>query len=137
MALESPAAGLARDRSATEHLILVVDDDPGIVGFLELALADEGYQVRAAVNGRDGLTRIAEGRPDLILLDMNMPGMDGWQFCAELRQRGPELSSIPIVVMTAARDASLRSREVGAQGFLGKPFDLDQLFRTISGLLGC
>jgi len=114
---------------------LVVDDDPGIVGFLELALEDEGYRVRAAVNGREALSRVSEGRPDLILLDMNMPGMNGWEFCSELRERGPDFSSIPIVVMTAARDASLRSREVGAQGFLGKPFDLDQLFRTIAGLL--
>jgi CheY-like chemotaxis protein len=135
MALNSPALGLARDSGATDNLILVVDDDPGIVGFLELALTDEGYRVRAAVNGSEALVRVSEGRPDLILLDMNMPGMDGWEFCSELRGRGPDFSSIPIVVMTAARDASVRSREVGAQGFLGKPFDLDQLFRTIAGLL--
>ncbi|HTE84767.1 MAG TPA: response regulator, partial [Dehalococcoidia bacterium] len=115
--------------------ILVVDDDPGIVGFLELALIDEGYAVRVAANGREALKQIAEFCPNLILLDMNMPVMDGWEFCQRLRSRGTVEGSIPIVVMTAARDAADRSRDVGAQAFLGKPFDLDHLFRVISSLL--
>jgi CheY-like chemotaxis protein len=115
--------------------ILVVDDDPGIVGFLELALVDEGYAVRAAANGREALDQIAQRRPDLILLDMNMPVMDGWEFCNQLRRRDSSVSGIPIVVMTAARDAASRSREVDAQGYLGKPFDLDHLFNTIDSLL--
>jgi CheY-like chemotaxis protein len=115
--------------------ILVVDDDPGIVGFLELALGDEGYQVRVAANGRDALGQIAAGRPSLILLDMNMPIMDGWEFCDQLRRQNADIGSIPIVVMTAARDAAMRCREVGAQGYLGKPFDLDHLFNTIETVL--
>jgi DNA-binding response OmpR family regulator len=114
--------------------VLVVDDDPGIVGFLELALADEGYEVRVAANGREGLAETRQRRPDVILLDMNMPVMDGWEFCRQLRQSG-DLGSIPIIVMTAARDAAARSNEVGAQGYLGKPFDLDHLFNTIESVL--
>jgi CheY-like chemotaxis protein len=115
--------------------ILVVDDDPGIVGFLELALEDEGYAVRAAANGREALDEISSERPDLILLDMNMPVMDGWEFCSQLKGRGAAFNGIPIIVMTAARDAASRSLEVGAQGYLGKPFDLDHLFQTIDSLL--
>jgi CheY-like chemotaxis protein len=124
-----------RSSTVAGSLILIVDDDPGIVGFLQLALSDEGYRIGTAPNGREALARIGERRPDLILLDMNMPVMDGWEFCEELRQRGAVQSSIPIVVMTAARDASKRSREVGAQGYLGKPFDLDQLFEIVASLL--
>ena len=123
------------ERSATHPSILVVDDDPGIVGFLELALIDEGYAVRVAANGREALDQIGVCCPSLILLDMNMPVMDGWEFCQKLRRRGTAEGSIPVIVMTAARDAALRSHDVGAQGFLGKPFDLDHLFRVISSLL--
>ncbi len=129
------SAALADERTASGPSILVVDDDPGIVGFLELALIDEGYAVRAAANGREALEQMREFRPSLILLDMNMPVMDGWEFCRRLRSRGPADSSIPIVVMTAARDAAVRSRDVGAQGCLGKPFDLDHLFGVIASLL--
>ena len=121
------------DSSTRGSTILIVDDDPGIVGFLELALGDEGYGVRSASNGQEALDRIADRRPDLILLDMNMPVMNGWEFCEQLRQR--RINSIPVVVMTAARDALVRSQEVGAQGCLGKPFNLDQLFQTLDGLL--
>lgn len=113
--------------------ILIVDDDPGIVGFLELALSDEGYRVASAGNGREALARISGELPDLILLDMNMPVMNGWEFCDQLRAR--QVTSVPIVVMTAARDALVRSQEVGAQGYLGKPFNLEQLFETIERLL--
>ena len=115
--------------------ILVVDDDPGIVGFLGLALVDEGYSVRSAANGKDALEQVAQSQPDLILLDMNMPIMDGWEFCQQLRGRGAAYGSIPIVVMTAARDAATRAREVSAQGFLGKPFDLEHLFEMVNTLL--
>ena len=113
-------------------MILVVDDDAAILGFLELALLDEGYEVYTARNGREALAQIDQQPPDLILLDMNMPVMNGWEFCEELRGRN---TAIPIVVMTAARDASARSREIGAQAFLGKPFNLDEMSQTVRGLL--
>ena len=121
--------------TAVAASILVVDDDPGIVGFLELALMDEGYAVRAAANGNEALQHLAERTSDLILLDMNMPVMDGREFCERLHRRGPGYPSIPIVVMTAARDAAISSNQVGAQGFLSKPFDLDHLYRVISSIL--
>lgn len=124
---------MSGSESRASGRILVVDDDPAIVGFVELALSDEGYTVRSARNGREALADISQVRPDLILLDMNMPVMNGWEFCDQLRMLGD--SSIPIVVMTAARDASARRQEVNAQGYLGKPFNLDQMFETIADLL--
>lgn len=136
MAHNESLAFASNARGAALTSILVIDDDPGIVGFLELALGDEGYDVRVAANGREGLAETRVRRPDVILLDMNMPVMDGWEFCEQLRGSAAELNSIPIIVMTAARDAATRSSEVGAQGFLGKPFDLDQLFHTIERVLG-
>ena len=135
MAGTNTTVARAEERTAPNPSILVVDDDPGIVGFLELALMDEGYAVRVAANGREALDQVSQWRPNLILLDMNMPVMDGWEFCRKLRSRGAAEESIPVVVMTAARDAASRSQDVGAQGFLGKPFDLDHLFRVISSLL--
>ena len=128
-----PWAVTFTDARRSAGSILIVDDDPAIVGFLELALADEGYEVRSAGNGRDALDKVGEHSPDLILLDMNMPIMNGWEFCEQLPQHASK--AIPIVVMTAARDASARSREVGAQAFLGKPFNLEHMFRTIRDLL--
>ncbi|MGI8549659.1 MAG: response regulator transcription factor [Dehalococcoidia bacterium] len=133
MRVELPATDAAANPAFPTQSILIVDDDPAIVGFLELALIDEGYEVRSATNGLDALQVVAEMVPDLILLDMNMPIMNGWEFCAQLRK--DQSGTIPIVVMTAARDASTRSREVGAQGYLGKPFNLDVMFQAIKGLL--
>jgi CheY-like chemotaxis protein len=124
----------AAQETARKASILVVDDDPGIVTFLELALLDEGYEVHSAANGREALDQVGASHPDLILLDMNMPVMDGWEFCSQLRSRGSD-GAVPIIVMTAAREAPSRSLDVDAQGFLGKPFDLDSLFGAISSLL--
>jgi CheY-like chemotaxis protein len=132
--IRSEPAALSSNGSAMPS-ILVVDDDAGISGFLRLALIDEGYAVSVAANGQEALDHVREHCPNLILLDMNMPIMDGWEFCQKLRNCGSAEGSIPIVVMTAARDAANRSREVGAQGFLGKPFDLDHLFRVVSSIL--
>lgn len=132
-AIGMPWAVTSTDNRRIEGSILIVDDDPSIVGFLELALADEGYEVRSAGNGREALARIGEQSPDLILLDMNMPIMNGWEFCAQLPRHTAQ--AIPVVVMTAARDAFARSREVGAQAYLGKPFNLDHMFQTIRDLL--
>ena len=79
---------------------------------------------------------ISSERPDLILLDMNMPVMDGWEFCSQLKGRGAAFNGIPIIVMTAARDAASRwLGRLAPRGYLGKPFDLDHLFQTIDSLL--
>jgi CheY-like chemotaxis protein len=109
--------------------ILVVDDDASIRSFIELALDTEGYQVVTAPNGALALDAAGHGEPDLILLDMRMPVMDGWTFARAYRSRpGPHA---PIVVLTAARDASARAAEINADAHLGKPFDLDELLGIV------
>lgn len=105
--------------------ILVVDDDDGIRGFVQLALEDEGFEVLAARDGREALTTLGRQPVDLILLDMRMPGMDGWRF-AEAYAAAPGVHA-PIVVMTAARDEATLVEEVGAAAVIAKPFDLQDL----------
>jgi DNA-binding response OmpR family regulator len=114
--------------------VLVVDDDPGIVAFIRLALEDEGYEVRTAPNGQEALQRAAEFAPHVILLDMNMPVMSGWEFAEAYAERAPPPPA-PIIVITAAGDAATRARQLGAAGFLGKPFDLDELSARVAAVL--
>src|SRR5918995_882567 len=111
-----------------DPLILVVDDERDIRSAVAEMLALEGYDVDEAANGADALAAVDRRRPDLILLDMRMPVLDGWGFAAELRRRG---SQIPIVVMTAARDAARWAAEITATAFVSKPFGYDELIRTV------
>ena len=105
--------------------VLVVDDDPDIGEFVTLALTDHGYDVATALNGEVALRSAEERPPRLIVLDMRMPGMDGWEFARRYRQRpGPHA---PIVVFTAARNAGERASEIAADAYLAKPFSLDDL----------
>jgi CheY-like chemotaxis protein len=113
--------------------ILVVDDDESIRQFIEMALADRGYEIVTAEHGRAALERIAAARPDLILLDMRMPVMDGWAFAQAYRKApGPHA---PVVVLTAARDAEQSATQIVADAFLAKPFDLKSLHEVVAGLL--
>jgi CheY-like chemotaxis protein len=108
--------------------ILIVDDDVSIRTALVAFLEDEGYSVEAATNGAEALRCIARRRPTLVLLDMRMPIMDGWDFAAELRARGLD---IPLVVMTAARDARRWAEEISATAYVAKPFDLAELLSKL------
>jgi CheY-like chemotaxis protein len=114
--------------------VLVIEDDPDMRGLLVLMLEEEGYVVRSAANGSVGLQAARAERPDLILLDMKMPVMDGWEFARRYREEGAERS--PIVVMTAADDPRTPAAEIGAAGSLGKPVDLTVLFDTVKRISG-
>lgn len=120
--------------TATSPLVLIVDDDPDMLDTTEEALVARGYRVVTAKNGQEALQRVAETRPQLILLDMRMPVMDGWAFARAFRERYGR--TIPIVVVTAAEDSKLRADEIGAEGELGKPFELDDLYAVVSDLVG-
>jgi CheY-like chemotaxis protein len=110
--------------------LLVVDDEASIRDVLELILSQEGYEVATAPNGAAALSWLEQATPALILLDMKMPVMDGWQFAREYRQRpGPHA---PIVVITAATDAAQRAREIAADAYVAKPCALDDLFRVVA-----
>jgi DNA-binding response OmpR family regulator len=109
--------------------ILVVDDDDAIRAFVAMALADEGYAVREARDGREALAAAAADQPCAILLDMRMPTMDGWAFAAAYRARTDRPA--PLVCMTAAADVARRGAEIAAEAALAKPFDLDDLVATV------
>jgi CheY-like chemotaxis protein len=116
--------------AAPRPLILVVDDDAAIRSFVAEALRDEGYLVTEAGDGRAALSAVDRDRPGLILLDMTMPVMDGWQFAAAYRRLpGPHA---PIVCVTAAHRAAERAAQIMAEAALPKPFDLDGLLDLVA-----
>ena len=109
--------------------VLVVDDDDTIRELVQMALADEGYDVVSAPHGAAALDLVGQIDPDVILLDMRMPVMDGWEFARQYRERpGPHA---PIIVVTAAVDAADRAAQIGADGYLPKPFELDDLLDLV------
>ena len=108
--------------------VLVVDDDASIRELLTTALGEGGYEVVPATNGEDALAVRERWRPDVIVLDLMMPVMDGSTFAKRLRER----DDIPIVVLSAANDLERHAKSVGAADVIGKPFDLDQLIPTVA-----
>jgi two-component system response regulator MprA len=113
--------------------ILVVDDDSSIRQVIAYALGDEGYQVDEASDGEAALASVGRQHPDLILLDMKMPGVDGWEFARLYRERYERVA--PIIVLTAARDAAQRASDINAVSYIPKPFDLDALLERISAVM--
>lgn len=108
----------------TEHrCILVVDDDEDLRDLLAITLSSDEISVECAENGLEALQALEHLHPDVILLDMKMPVMDGWEFCRRLEGR----EHPPIVVLTAASDPAERAREVNADAWLGKPFESAEL----------
>ena len=123
-------------RPARGPLILIVDDDPGLRGFVRAALEYDGYAVREAGNAEEGLQALDEEPPDLILLDVMMPKVDGWEMLRRVQERHG-VGSIPVLMFSgkvderAAADAASR----GAHGFIGKPFDPQQLIESAKQML--
>ena len=107
---------------------MVVDDDPDIRELLFTALEDEGFEVVPAANGQEALAVIRTFRPDVIVLDLMMPVMDGWQFATELRSRDED---IPLVLLSAARDLKAHQKTLSAADVIEKPFDLAELLPKI------
>jgi CheY-like chemotaxis protein len=113
--------------------VLVVEDDLDLLGLMEMVLQEAGHRVGPGGDGRRALGRVWEEMPGLILLDMRMPVMNGWEFAREFRARHGR--ACPIVVVTAAENAQLRAAEVEAEGFLSKPFDLEDVLQLVSRFL--
>ncbi|MHB8573876.1 MAG: response regulator [Dehalococcoidia bacterium] len=122
--------GIAEDRPGylPAAPILVVDDEPDIRTVVRMCLEGEGYTVSLAVNGRDALERITTQRPAVILLDLNMPVMTGWELVGELRAR---CIDVPVLFMSAGRAAKIDAERYGVAGWLPKPFDLDELLDCV------
>ena len=113
--------------------ILIIDDDPHISEALRLYLEKEGHEIRNAYNGTDGVAMFKSIAPDLVLLDIMMPGKDGWQVCREFR----EISSKPIIMLTAKGEVfdKVLGLELGADDFLAKPVDMKELSARIKAVL--
>ncbi|WP_366923194.1 response regulator transcription factor [Metallumcola ferriviriculae] len=116
-----------------EARILIIDDDSKITNFLTRSLKFEGYQVLAANDGITGLNLAEEHRPDLIILDVMMPGMDGIEVCRQLRKS----YSVPILMLTAKDEVSDRVKglDAGADDYLVKPFSLEELLARVRAQL--
>ncbi len=115
------------------HKILVVDDDETLLRFVSEYLKREGFQVLTADRGALALRQLYEERPDLIVLDVMMPGMDGWEVCARVR----ELTDIPVVMLTAKTSEAdkLRGFRLGVDDYVTKPFSLAELAARIRAVL--
>lgn len=109
--------------------VLVVDDDPAIRSVLEAVLTAHRYRVITAGNGREALNSISEALPNVILLDLYMPVMDGWEVLAYLEEHHPAL---PVIVMSAAPADRVTGSIGHAAGYLPKPFNVDQLVEAVS-----
>ncbi len=115
-------------RARTGPVVLIVDDDAGIRGFIRASLELAGYSVKEAANGDEGLAAIEQDPPDLILLDVMMPGVDGWEMLQRMHERHG-VGSIPVLMFSGKVDEQAESEATarGAHGFIGKPFDPQQL----------
>jgi len=120
---------------ATPKRVLVVDDEPSVAQVIVDALADEGYEVRWAANGREALAALGAWLPDLIVLDLMMPVMDGRAFRAAQRCLSGAAAQVPVLVLSGMREARATAEALNAAAVLTKPFDLDDLVATVGRLL--
>jgi two-component system, OmpR family, phosphate regulon response regulator PhoB len=116
--------------------ILVVEDERDIAALVAYHLTKEGYRVRTAEAGQEALEAIAAERPDLMILDLMLPGFSGYEVLQEMRRR-PELADVPVVVLTARRDEADRVKglELGADDYVTKPFSPRELVLRVSAVL--
>lgn len=117
-----------------EEKILLVDDDPHIRSMLRRALQYEGYKILEAADGEEAVAKVKEAGVDLLLLDIMLPKMDGWQVCTEVRKWDEEL---PILMLTAKDELENRVQgfDLGADDYVVKPFELEELLARIRALL--
>src|SRR5919109_1772884 len=132
-------AFLSGSRAATTQgapRVLVVDDDERLREFVRVNLEMDGYEVREAANAEEGLAALEEEPPDLILLDVMMPGMDGFEMLRRVQEKHG-VGTIPVIMFSGKveDDTAERATEQGAQAFLGKPFDPQQLIASTKQLI--
>ncbi len=134
---------LSRDAGAeqgpqteSKYLILVVDDSPDNVAFISLDLQQQGYRVVTASNGEDAVTVATQLTPNLILMDINLPGLDGLGATRRIREN-EALREVPVVAVTAFSTEGFQraAYDVGVSGYLTKPIDMDRMHQLVARLL--
>jgi CheY-like chemotaxis protein len=128
-----PRTARLRGDSDRVSRILITDDDPGIRRFLQRALSHQGYTATTAANGKEGLIAIEQEPPDLLVLDLMMPIMDGWELYSTLET--PNYPQFPIIVITAGERLSQAQQDLPKAHVLAKPFDLDEFLELVHELL--
>ena len=125
------------DPSSDKHRILVVEDEDNIALALDYLITREGYGHERVANGGEAMARIRSLRPNLVLLDIMLPEVSGYEICQAVRL-DPELSDVRILMMTARGSAVERKKglALGADGFISKPFELKELRSEVRRLLG-
>jgi len=113
-------------------VVLVVDDEPGIRAVLVELLTDEGYSVVVAQDGAEALRQIGDAMPDVVLLDLNMPKLTGWEVVERLRALA---ITLPIVIMSAGQSAAMEAARLGAAASLPKPFAIEDVITTVERLV--
>ncbi len=113
--------------------ILIIDDDANLLKILEYNLAQEDYQIITACDGREGMRRVYADRPDLLILDILMPELDGWQVCQRVR----EMSDVPIIMLTAKKQSKdvVKGLDLGADDYIVKPFTAKELLARVRAAL--
>lgn len=133
------------DQQGGRKKVLVLDDEPNVVAYLETLLQDNGYATVSAADGREGMEKARSEKPDLITLDISMPEESGVRFYRELKE-DPELAGIPVVIVTGVtgygykpedfeKFISSRKKIPAPDGFVAKPIDRDELLKGVTALL--
>lgn len=114
--------------------ILIVEDDMDLLNLIDFNLTRRGYKTAAALDGLDAMKKAEEYRPDIIILDLMLPEMDGWKFCKSLRRKKCD---VPIVMLTAKAmpEDRIAGLEIGADDYITKPFNVAELILRIERLL--
>ena len=120
-----------------DRTVLIIEDEKLIIVSTQMVLESVGFRVESATDGEEGIRKARDLRPDLILLDIMMPGIDGWETLKRLK-RDPETQGVPVVIFTAREHARghQKSAEMGAAGYFKKPFEPDELIDLVEKHVG-
>ncbi len=124
----SPSAGAGGSQHVASPYVPAVDDDGDIRAVIRITLEEDGHSVVTAANGRQALDRVAERQDAVVLVDLTLPVMNGWEFNGRLQEMG---LGVPVIFMTAAFRAEAEAETHGAAGHCAKPFDINDLLLTV------
>lgn len=117
--------------------ILVVDDEPSIARLVKMSLAVEGYEVKTAVSGFEAMESVEQDKPELIVLDIMMPGMNGYEVCMEIKKK-PTTKNIKVIFLTARGNPgdAQQGFSIGGDDYIIKPFDPEELLEKVKNIIG-